>query len=71
MLETLPEGEYTLEASAIEFGEKQGNAIGTALLTHDIHGGPKLLSPEEDAVIPENKDPLVSWNPVDKTIDGL
>src|SRR5215218_7838671 len=71
VLETLPEGEYTFEGSAIEVGEKQGKTIGTALLTHDIPEGPGLLSPEEDAVVPEeNEDLLVSWSPVDKTING-
>jgi hypothetical protein len=70
VLQTLPEGEYTFEGSAIEVGEKQGKTIGTALLTHDIPEGPGLLSPAEDAVVPEDEDLLVSWSPVDKTIDG-
>jgi hypothetical protein len=48
VLETLPEGEYTFEGSAIEVGEKQGKTIGTALLTHDIPEGPELLSPAEE-----------------------
>lgn len=69
VLETLPEGEYTFEGSAIEVGDKQGKTIGTALLTHDIPEGPELLSPAEDAVVPEDEDLLVSWSPVDKTID--
>jgi hypothetical protein len=70
VLETLPEGEYTFEGSAIEVGESQGKTIGTALLTHDIPDGPGLLSPAEDAVVPEDEDLLVSWSPVDKTING-
>jgi hypothetical protein len=70
VLETLPEGDYTFEGSAIEAGERQGKTIGTALLTHDIPEGPGLLSPVEDAVVPEDEDLLVSWSPVDKTIDG-
>jgi hypothetical protein len=69
LLKTLPEGNYVFKGSAIEAGEKKGKTIGTAWLTHDIPNGPVLLSPAEDAVIPvENL--LVSWNPVDKTIDG-
>jgi hypothetical protein len=70
ILKTMPEGEYTFRGSAIESGEKQGTTIGTAILTHDIPEGPGLLSPAEDAVVPEDHDLLVSWSPVDKTIDG-
>ena len=70
VLKTLPEGNYTFRGSAIEVGEKQGTTIGTAWLTHDIPKGPGLLTPAEDAVVPEDKDLLVSWDPVDKTIDG-
>lgn len=69
VLETLPEGDYVFEGSAIEAGEKQGKTVGTALLTHDIPEGPALLSPAEDAVVPVD-DLVVSWSPVDKTIDG-
>jgi len=70
LLETLPEGKYKFEGSAIENGEIQGTTIGTALLTHDIPEGPELLTPAEDAVVPADEDLLVSWSPVDKTIDG-
>ena len=70
LLESLPEGEYTFEGHGIEVGEKTGTTIGKALLTHDIPEGPELLSPEEDAEVPEDEDLLVSWNPVDKTING-
>jgi hypothetical protein len=70
VLETLPEGDYTFEGSAIEAGERQGTTRGTALLTHDIPEGPEILSPEEDAVVPEDEDLLVDWSTVDKTIDG-
>ena len=70
VLETLPGGEYTFEGSAIEVGEKQGETKGTALLTHDIPEGPELLSPAENATVPEAADLLVSWGQVDKTIDG-
>jgi hypothetical protein len=70
VLKTLPEGNYTFKGSAIEVGEKQGKTIGTAWLTHDIPEGPVLLLPAEDAVVPEDEDLVVSWSPVDKTIDG-
>jgi hypothetical protein len=70
VLETLPEGEYAFEGSAIEVGEKQGETIGTALLTHDIPEGPELLLPAENATVPEAADLLVSWGQVDKTING-
>lgn len=69
ILKTLPEGKYTFRGSAIEAGEKMGKTIGTAWLTHDIPEGPALLSPAEDAIVPV-EDLLVSWSPVEKTIDG-
>ena len=69
VLKTLPEGNYVFKGSGIEVGEKTGTTIGTALLTHDIPKGPVLLSPAEDAVVPV-ADLLVSWSPVDKTIEG-
>jgi hypothetical protein len=69
VLKTLPEGKYVFTGSAIEAGEKKGKTIGTAWLTHDIPNGPVLLSPVEDAVVPV-EDLLVSWSPVDKTIEG-
>ena len=68
ILKTLPAGEYNFEGSGIEVGEKTGTTIGTALLTHDIPAGPALLTPDEDAVVPV-EDLLVSWKPVNKTID--
>jgi hypothetical protein len=70
VLKTLPAGNYTFGGSAIEAGEKQGETIGTDMLTHDIPGGPKLLSPAENAIVPEAEDLLVSWGPVNKTING-
>jgi hypothetical protein len=70
VLKTLPEGNYTFEGSAIEAGEKQGETIGTALLTHDIPDGPELLSPAENATVPKAEDLHVSWGPVNKTING-
>lgn len=70
LLETMPEGNYVFKGSGIEAGEKTGTTIGTALFTHDIPEGPELLSPEEDAEVPEDEDLVISWSPVDKTIDG-
>jgi hypothetical protein len=70
VLETLPEGKYKFEGCAIENGEIQGRTTGTALLTHDIPKGPVILSPEEDAEVPEDEDLLVSWEAIDETIDG-
>lgn len=70
LLKNLPEGNYVFKGSAIESGEKMGKTIGTAWLTHDIPDGPELLSPAEDAIVSVDEDLLVSWSPVDKTIDG-
>lgn len=70
VLETLPEGNYVFKGHAMEVGERQGTTLGTAWLTHDIPEGPDLLTPSEDEIVPENKDLLVSWSPVDKTIEG-
>lgn len=69
VLKTMPEGKYVFKGSTIEVGENKGTTIGIALLTHDIPEGPVLLSPVEDAVVPV-EDLMVSWNPVDKTIEG-
>lgn len=69
LLKTLPEGKYTFRGSAIEVGEEMGTTIGTALLTHDIPRGPRLVSPAEDAVVPVD-DVLFKWRPVDRNIDG-
>ncbi|MGI0097507.1 MAG: hypothetical protein ACREAJ_03895, partial [Nitrosopumilaceae archaeon] len=69
ILKTLPEGKYMFTGSAIEAGEKKGKTIGMAWLTHDIPEGPVLLSPAEGDVVPV-EDLLVSWSPVDKTIEG-
>jgi hypothetical protein len=70
MLTVLPEGNYTIEGSAIEAGERKGSTSGVAWLTHNIPAGPGLLSPEEDAVVPADDDLVVSWSPVTETIDG-
>lgn len=66
VLAILPEGDYTIRGSSVDKGE----TIGTAWLTHTIPAGPVLLSPAEEAVVPAGEDLVVSWSPVDKTIDG-
>ena len=70
MLAVLPEGNYTIEGSAMEAGEGKGQLSGTAWLTHNIPAGPVLISPEEDAVVSVGDDLVVSWEPVTKTING-
>jgi len=70
ILNTLPEGEYTFNGSAIEVGEEQGDTVGAASLTHNIPDGPSLLSPTENATVSAAEDLLVSWGQVDKTITG-
>ena len=70
ILKVLPEGNYTIEGSAIEAGERQGQTRGVAWLTHNIPSGPILLSPEEDAVVSADDDLVVSWSPVTKSING-
>ena len=53
MLAKLPEGDYTISGPAQENGVSMRPArSGTALLTHDIPKGPKLVSPAEDATVP-------------------
>jgi hypothetical protein len=69
MLEILPEGKYTIEGPAMEYGESEGQTVGTAWLTHNIPEGPVLLTPEEDATVPAD-DLVVSWNPVKQSIKG-
>lgn len=66
ILAMLPEGDYTIKGSTAE----KGKTAGTAWLTHTIPAGPVLLTPVEDAVISADKDLVVSWNPVNTTIDG-
>ncbi|MGH3346370.1 MAG: hypothetical protein ACRDO4_05265 [Nocardioides sp.] len=69
MLAKLPEGRYTIAGPAQENGESLGRTSGTALLTHDIPAGPKLVAPAEGATVPAS-DVLARWKPVSKTIRG-
>ena len=55
MLAKLPEGNYTISGPAQENGVSMGQTSGTALLTHDIPEGPKLVKPAEDATVPDHR----------------
>lgn len=67
MLAKLPEGDYTISGPAQENGKSLGRTTGTALLTHDIPAGPKLVSPAEGATVP-TRGVVARWQPVTKTI---
>jgi hypothetical protein len=69
MLAKLPEGNYTIAGPAQENGESLGRTSGTALLTHDIPAGPKLVAPVEGATVPV-REVVARWKPVSKTITG-
>lgn len=69
MLAKLPEGNYTISGPAQENGERLGRTSGTALLTHDIPAGPKLVSPAEGATVPI-RGVVARWKPVTETITG-
>jgi hypothetical protein len=69
MLAKLPEGEYAIAGPAQENGKSTGRTSGTALLTHDIPAGPKLVSPAEDAIVPV-RGVVARWRPVTQTITG-
>ena len=69
MLAKLPEGSYTISGPAQENGKSPGRTSGTALLTHDIPAGPKLVSPAEGATVPA-RGVVARWQPVTRTITG-
>jgi hypothetical protein len=69
MLAKLPEGRYTFSGPGQENGESTGPTVGTALLTHDIPRGPRLVSPAEGATVPTHGI-VADWEPVSKTITG-
>jgi hypothetical protein len=69
MLAKLPEGRYAIAGPAQENGKSLGRTSGTALLTHDIPAGPKLVSPAEGATVPL-RGVVARWQPVTKTITG-
>jgi hypothetical protein len=69
MLAKLPAGEYAIAGLGQENGKSTGRTSGTALLTHDIPAGPKLVSPSEDARVPV-RGVVARWRPVTQTITG-
>jgi len=69
MLAKLPEGNYTIAGPGQENGRSTGRTSGTALLTHDIPAGPKLVSPAEGATVPV-RGVVARWKPVSRTIAG-
>lgn len=69
VLETLPEGDYTISGRAMENGESAGRTSGTAWLTHDIPAGPQLLFPGAGAVVPTTG-VVARWGAVSQTITG-
>jgi hypothetical protein len=69
MLAKLPAGEYAIAGPGQENGKSTGRTSGTALLTHDIPAGPKLVSPSEDATVPV-RGVVARWRPVTQTITG-
>jgi hypothetical protein len=69
MLAKLPEGNYRIAGSAQENGKSAGRTSGTAVLTHDIPAGPKLVSPAEGATVPM-RGVVARWQPVTESITG-
>jgi hypothetical protein len=69
MLAKLPEGNYAIAGPGQENGKSTGRTSGTALLTHDIPAGPKLIAPKEDATVPV-RGVVARWQPVTQTIMG-
>lgn len=69
MLAKLPEGRYRIAGTAQENGKRLGRTAGTALLTHDIPAGPRLVSPAEGATV-QTRGVVADWEPVSRTITG-
>jgi hypothetical protein len=69
MLAKLPEGNYRIAGPAQENGKSAGRTSGTAVLTHDIPAGPKLVSPAEGATVPV-RGVVARWQPVTESITG-
>jgi hypothetical protein len=69
MLAKVPEGNYAIAGTGQESGKSTGRTSGTALLTHDIPAGPKLVSPREGARVPV-RGVVARWQPVTETITG-
>jgi hypothetical protein len=68
MLAKLPAGKYTIAGPSQENGKSAGRTAGTALLTHDIPAGPKLVSPKGSKV--PVRGAVARWQPVTETITG-
>jgi len=60
LLERWPEGRYTLKGVGLE-GERYR---GTAVLTHDLPAGPRLVSPLDDQGPQDPDDTVVRWRRV-------
>lgn len=69
MLAQLPEGRYRFSGQGQEGGEPTGRTVGSALLTHDIPRGPRLVAPAEGASVPTSG-VVADWEPVTETITG-
>jgi hypothetical protein len=69
MLAKVPEGNYAIAGTGQESGKSTGRTSGSALLTHDIPAGPKLVSPREGARVPV-RGVVARWRPVTQTITG-
>ena len=69
MLRKLPEGRYRIAGTAQENGTRVGRTAGTALLTHDIPAGPRLVSPAVGETVP-TRGVVADWEPVSRTITG-
>jgi hypothetical protein len=69
MLAKLPEGRYQIAGAAQENGKRMGRTVGSALLSHDIPAGPRLVSPAEGTTVP-TRGVVADWEPVSKTITG-
>ena len=69
VLATLPEGTYTFLGRASKPGGGPGPTKGTAVLTHRIPAGPKLIAPAQGAVI-AHTNAVARWDAVTQTIKG-
>ncbi len=69
LLKKMPEGEYQFRATASKLGGSKGVMTGTAMLSHRIPAGVKLLTPKENEIIPV-ANTTISWKDSGKSIDG-
>jgi hypothetical protein len=59
-LDLFPEGIYKFFGQTLD-GDW---LVGVPTLTHDIPGGPEILSPEEESAVDPGADLLIEWAPV-------